>query len=32
MPPIRPADYQHLVKVFEREGFTFNRQRSDHLI
>ena len=32
MPPIRPADYQHLVKVFEREGFTFSRQRGDHLI
>ncbi len=32
MPPIRPADYQTIVKVFEQDGFTFSRQRGDHLI
>ncbi len=32
MPPLRPVDYQMLVKVFEQEGFTFSRQRGDHLI
>jgi len=32
MPPIRPVDYRTLAKVFERDGFTFDRQRGDHLI
>ncbi len=32
MPAIRPIDYRRLVKVFEREGFVFNRQKGDHLI
>jgi len=32
MPPIRPVDYQALVQVFEQDGFTFSRQRGDHLI
>jgi predicted RNA binding protein YcfA (HicA-like mRNA interferase family) len=32
MPPIRPVHYATLTAVFEREGFTFNRQRGDHLI
>ncbi len=32
MPPLRPVDYQTLVNVFEQDGFTFNRQRGDHLI
>ncbi len=32
MPPLRPVNYQMLAKVFEREGFTFDRQRGDHLI
>jgi predicted RNA binding protein YcfA (HicA-like mRNA interferase family) len=32
MPPLRPVSYKTLVRVFEREGFTFNRQRGDHLI
>ena len=32
MPPLRPVSYKWLIKVFEREGFTFTRQRGDHLI
>jgi predicted RNA binding protein YcfA (HicA-like mRNA interferase family) len=32
MPAIRPAHYSLLVKVFERDGFSFDRQRGDHLI
>lgn len=32
MPPLRPIDYQALVRVFEQDGFTFSRQRGDHLI
>jgi predicted RNA binding protein YcfA (HicA-like mRNA interferase family) len=32
MPSIRPVDFRVLVKVFERDGFTFDRQRGDHLI
>jgi len=32
MPIIRPVHYSTLTRLFEREGFTFNRQRRDHLI
>jgi hypothetical protein len=32
MSPIRPIDYRILAKVFEQDGFAFNRQRGDHLI
>lgn len=32
MPTLRPVDYRVLIKVFEHEGFTLNRQRGDHLI
>ncbi|HEY2385212.1 MAG TPA: type II toxin-antitoxin system HicA family toxin [Terriglobia bacterium] len=32
MPAIKPVSYQMLVKVFEQAGFTFDRQRGDHLI
>jgi len=32
MPAIKPVSYQSLVKVFEQDGFTFDRQRGDHLI
>jgi predicted RNA binding protein YcfA (HicA-like mRNA interferase family) len=32
MSPLRPVNYQTLAKVFERDGFTFDRQRGDHLI
>jgi len=29
---LKPVDYRTLVKVFELDGFAFNRQRGDHLI
>jgi len=32
MPAIRPTHYQTLIKVFTQEGFSFSRQRGDHLI
>jgi predicted RNA binding protein YcfA (HicA-like mRNA interferase family) len=32
MPAIKPVSYQLLVRVFEGDGFTFDRQRGDHLI
>jgi predicted RNA binding protein YcfA (HicA-like mRNA interferase family) len=32
VPAIRPVSYKTLVQVFERDGFTFLRQRGDHLI
>jgi predicted RNA binding protein YcfA (HicA-like mRNA interferase family) len=32
MSSLRPIDYRRLVGFFEQEGFTFNRQRGDHLI
>jgi predicted RNA binding protein YcfA (HicA-like mRNA interferase family) len=32
MPAIKPVSYQVLVKIFEQDGFTFDRQRGDHLI
>jgi predicted RNA binding protein YcfA (HicA-like mRNA interferase family) len=32
MPSIKPVRYELLVKVFEREGFVFDRQRGDHRI
>jgi predicted RNA binding protein YcfA (HicA-like mRNA interferase family) len=32
MPTLRPIDYRTLAEVFEQDGFTFNRQRGDHLI
>ena len=32
MPSIRPVHFQQLVRVFEQEGFRFNRQVGDHLI
>lgn len=32
MPALRPVHYSALVKVFERDGFTFNRQSGDYLI
>lgn len=32
MPSLRPVGYQTLAKVFERDGFIFDRQRGDHLI
>jgi predicted RNA binding protein YcfA (HicA-like mRNA interferase family) len=32
MAALRPVPYATLVKVFERDGFVFSRQRGDHLI
>ena len=32
MPAIRPVPYTTLVRIFERDGFTFHRQHGDHLI
>ena len=32
MPQIAPVPHQELVRVFEAEGFSFVRQRGDHLI
>jgi predicted RNA binding protein YcfA (HicA-like mRNA interferase family) len=32
MPPLRPVAYRTLARVFEQGGFTFSRQRGDHLI
>ncbi|HZT71827.1 MAG TPA: type II toxin-antitoxin system HicA family toxin [Terriglobia bacterium] len=32
MAAIRSVHYRTLVKGFEQEGFTFNRQTGDHLI
>jgi predicted RNA binding protein YcfA (HicA-like mRNA interferase family) len=32
MPAIRPVNFQRLVRVFERDGFRFDRQEGDHRI
>ncbi len=32
MSKITPISYKKLVRVFELEGFTFSRQKGDHLI
>lgn len=32
MSAIHPVHYKTLVGVFERDGFTLDRQRGDHLI
>jgi predicted RNA binding protein YcfA (HicA-like mRNA interferase family) len=32
VPALRAVHYSILIAVFEKEGFTFNRQRGDHLI
>jgi predicted RNA binding protein YcfA (HicA-like mRNA interferase family) len=32
MPAIKPVSRQALVKIFELDGFTFDRQKGDHLI
>ena len=32
MPTLRPVDYLTLIRVFERDGFAFNRQHGDYLI
>lgn len=32
MPRIVPIHYKKLVRIFEREGFVFDRQEGDHMI
>jgi predicted RNA binding protein YcfA (HicA-like mRNA interferase family) len=32
MPRLRPVHYRVLVRIFEKDGFQFNRQTGDHLI
>jgi predicted RNA binding protein YcfA (HicA-like mRNA interferase family) len=32
MAAIRPVHYQRLVRVFEQDGFRFDRQEGDHRI
>ena len=32
MPAIQPVPYQTLVRIFEKDGFSFARQSGDHLI
>ncbi len=32
MPRITPVDYRKLAKVFEKDGFQFQRQHGDHLV
>ena len=32
MPAIQPIPYQTLVRIFEKDGFSFARQSGDHLI
>ena len=32
MPPLRPVHYSVLVHIFEQDGFSFDRQRGDHMI
>jgi len=32
MPKITPVHYKQLAGVFEQAGFTFDRQKGDHLI
>jgi predicted RNA binding protein YcfA (HicA-like mRNA interferase family) len=32
MPALRPVDFQRLVRVFEQDGFRFDRQEGDHRV
>lgn len=32
MDSLKPVPYQILVKIFEEEGFTYNRTAGDHLV
>ena len=32
MPAIQPVPYQTLVRIFEKDGFSFARQSGDHRI
>jgi predicted RNA binding protein YcfA (HicA-like mRNA interferase family) len=32
MPALRPVHYQDLIRVFEQDGFRYDRQAGDHRI
>jgi predicted RNA binding protein YcfA (HicA-like mRNA interferase family) len=32
MPALRPVHYERLIRVFEQEGFRYDRQEGDHRI
>ena len=32
MAALRPVHYQHLVRVFEQDGFRYDRTEGDHLM
>jgi predicted RNA binding protein YcfA (HicA-like mRNA interferase family) len=32
MPAIRPVHYRELIRVFEHDGFTYDRTEGDHRI
>jgi predicted RNA binding protein YcfA (HicA-like mRNA interferase family) len=32
MPALRPVHFQHLIRVFEQDGFRFDRNERDHRI
>jgi predicted RNA binding protein YcfA (HicA-like mRNA interferase family) len=32
MAALRPVHYQRLIRVFEQEGFRYDRQEGDHVI
>lgn len=32
MPALRPVHYKDLVRIFEQDGFRFDRQEGDHRI
>jgi len=32
LPRITPIHYRTLIRVFELDGFTINRQRGDHIV
>ena len=32
MPAVRPVHFQRLIRVFEQDGFQYDRQVGDHLV
>ena len=32
MPALRPVHFQRLIRVFEQDGFRFDRQEGDHRV
>ena len=32
MPALRPVHFERLIRVFERDGFRFDRQEGDHRV